>query len=756
MTQHVKNSPMAPELELAKHFLQLLDPKATAFTFQTLDDNQDRKSTKLNKVLHGSLEKHWQTLTSLSTDGAGVFVTINETDLTGRKEANINRVRAVFVDTDGAPQEPIEKYSPHIVVETSPGRYHNYWLVNGCPLTEFKEAQTRMIEAWGTDKAINDLSRIMRLPGFPHQKVSEKKGLNGTPFLVKFVGSPKDEITPDDWATRLDVINSLAQMKTPENQSSKKQNLPARAVEEQWELGPTPPHATLGVKTNVLSKLIFDEASECLQLIDPRPRGDWVKVTTIIAAEFGEAGRELAHEWARGDLWNRTPKNDRHLSHEQCKYSASDTDERYDEALERDALRESNRAGIGSLYHMAQKASMHGNQTARPDNVSEEGPQTEPKEATAETFLELNTPNINLTSMSARTFSGPKIGKARLFPKDAISIFTALGGTGKTTALVALASHIAAGKKWDHEPIDARPVIYIAVEEVLAELNRKVGSTINNWEQEERKSVENNLRLVSLVGEDPRLTVRHRNELYPSPLVSQIISATQSFNAELVILDHLQGFVDGDLNNSDTATALSAVVNRIVASTGAAVTLAAHVNKSQIGAETVGAGFTTGSLAFENAARQVVGVIKLPPEEAKTIGQPSENGILKFVIAKNSYGPVGDHGYFERVYVPDFHTITIRAFLPPHPVMRTFASKSDALDAKILDYLQKHPYRTKRNLDDLAGKDGQFKASRQEIRVALQRLIDAETVKLEEIPNSDKQRLSIANNVKEGFVVIAD
>ena len=47
MTQHVKNSPMAPDLELAKHFLQLLDPKATAFTFQTLDDDQDLKSPKL-------------------------------------------------------------------------------------------------------------------------------------------------------------------------------------------------------------------------------------------------------------------------------------------------------------------------------------------------------------------------------------------------------------------------------------------------------------------------------------------------------------------------------------------------------------------------------------------------------------------------------------------------------------------------------------------------------------------------------------
>lgn len=295
MTQNMTSSSMAPNLELAQLFLQLLDPKATAFTFQTLDDNQDRKSPSLNKILHGSLETHWQTLAALSQKGAGVFVTINETDLTGRTESNIKRVRAVFVDTDGAPQEPIADYSPHIVVETSPGRYHNYWLVKDCPLAEFKEAQTRMIEAWGTDKSINDLPRIMRLPGFPHQKVSEKKGLNGNPFLVKFVGFPKNEIIPDDWASRLGVINSLAQVKMTESNSLEKQKLPTTPVEEKWELGPNPPHLRLGVKTNTFSKIILDEASECLQLIDPRPRKDWVNVTTIIAAEFGEAGRELAH-----------------------------------------------------------------------------------------------------------------------------------------------------------------------------------------------------------------------------------------------------------------------------------------------------------------------------------------------------------------------------------------------------------------------------------------------------------------------------
>ena len=68
----------------------------------------------------------------------------------------------------------------------------------------------------------------------------------------------------------------------------------------------------------------------------------------------------------------------------------------------------------------------------------------------------------------------------------------------------------------------------------------------------------------------------------------------------------------------------------------------------------------------------------------------------------------------------------------------------------------KNPYRTKRNLDDLAGKDGQFKAARHEIRAAIQRLIDVGVVKLEEIPNSEKKRFSITKNIKEGLVVIAD
>ena len=96
-----------PDLNQAHAFLKLLDPEAGAFTFQTFDDTPT-KSRSLAKVWHGSLEDLAEPLATLQQAGAGVFVTINETTLSGRRTAqSIVAVRAVFVDLDGAPLEPV-------------------------------------------------------------------------------------------------------------------------------------------------------------------------------------------------------------------------------------------------------------------------------------------------------------------------------------------------------------------------------------------------------------------------------------------------------------------------------------------------------------------------------------------------------------------------------------------------------------------------------------------------------------------------
>jgi putative DNA primase/helicase len=155
----------------AANFLNLLAANEH-FTFQTLDDRKDRSDRYLTNVLHGSLEQHLPRLTELNACGAGVFFTVNATDLKGRGTANITKVRAFFVDLDGSPLEPVlaAPLSPHIVVQTSPGRFHAYWLVQNARLEDFSLVQKALIRTFHADPSVHDLPRLMRLPGFNHSK----------------------------------------------------------------------------------------------------------------------------------------------------------------------------------------------------------------------------------------------------------------------------------------------------------------------------------------------------------------------------------------------------------------------------------------------------------------------------------------------------------------------------------------------------------------------------------------------------------
>ena len=162
---------MTPDLAQAAAFLQLLDPDATSFTFQTFDDDSARKDSRMARVFHGTLADHAASLTDLQSRGAGVFITINATDGTGRKAENITRIRALWLDLDGAPIEPVREWgTPHIEVESSPGKWHAYWLVNDVTLEQFTQLQAALIKKFNGDPAVKDLPRVMRLPGFWHLK----------------------------------------------------------------------------------------------------------------------------------------------------------------------------------------------------------------------------------------------------------------------------------------------------------------------------------------------------------------------------------------------------------------------------------------------------------------------------------------------------------------------------------------------------------------------------------------------------------
>ena len=183
MTDLAPTTPMHDK-DMARDFLTGLDPSAGRFTFQFFGDGGPGRYAE---IFHGTLDEVWTKVQALNTPErrVGVFVTINETDFNGRRSENIVRPRALFADADSNEQitramEVIEARgaTPSMIVESGRGR-HFYWVCPDIAREQFSSLQKGLIDKLGTDKAITDLPRVMRLPGTLHLKDPTK------PRLVK-------------------------------------------------------------------------------------------------------------------------------------------------------------------------------------------------------------------------------------------------------------------------------------------------------------------------------------------------------------------------------------------------------------------------------------------------------------------------------------------------------------------------------------------------------------------------------------------
>lgn len=179
---------MMIDLKQASKFLEILDEHAEFFTFQVFPDSES--SSVRPEIIHSSLEQVSSKLEELNKLGAGIFVTINETDGNGRSLEHITRVRAYMADRDTEEFNP-PTIEPTAIIKTGNGE-HYYFI-----LKEFSEKakksyrvrQEGIIEIMKTDPSIKDLPRVMRLPGFYHCKDMEN------PKLITVISGPNQYYT---------------------------------------------------------------------------------------------------------------------------------------------------------------------------------------------------------------------------------------------------------------------------------------------------------------------------------------------------------------------------------------------------------------------------------------------------------------------------------------------------------------------------------------------------------------------------------
>lgn len=169
-------------------FLKLIQPRSETFVWQTFTDSKaqsrqyqrDKIRDPLACTFIATPEDAIKRLQPLQDKGAGIFVQLNPG--LGRGKANITGLAAYFLDTDGAPVEPIMKAMPQPlgVTSSSEGNYHIYWRTVD-PLDNFRPTQKALAQAFNCDEAMVNLDRVVRVPGSWHVKNPEN------PVEVKFM-----------------------------------------------------------------------------------------------------------------------------------------------------------------------------------------------------------------------------------------------------------------------------------------------------------------------------------------------------------------------------------------------------------------------------------------------------------------------------------------------------------------------------------------------------------------------------------------
>lgn len=171
--------PVLSDMSKFKKFIH--GEQATCFQSYSKREGMERKSVAFPGKLTTEMKKK---LVAANSTGMEVAMMINQSNGKGRSSSGVNKVNALFADFDDG-NMTFEKLmdlpiKPHMIVESSPGKYHAYWLVANCDVDQFKPVMRALAHKLGSDPNVTDLARVMRMPGTINWKYEK-------PFLASIV-----------------------------------------------------------------------------------------------------------------------------------------------------------------------------------------------------------------------------------------------------------------------------------------------------------------------------------------------------------------------------------------------------------------------------------------------------------------------------------------------------------------------------------------------------------------------------------------
>lgn len=165
------------------------------FAIQTFDDREgvekDKSLTTFGRPQDYTSEK----LFNLNSRGAGIFFTVNKFPLGKRTKSDCAGVNAWYVESDNLSIDEQARnllsspLAPSLVVRSKKS-LHAYWLAKNATIDNFVKIQQGLVEKFSGDPALKDISRVLRIPGFMHNKTE--------PFLVELLDYRPDLVYTEE------------------------------------------------------------------------------------------------------------------------------------------------------------------------------------------------------------------------------------------------------------------------------------------------------------------------------------------------------------------------------------------------------------------------------------------------------------------------------------------------------------------------------------------------------------------------------
>ncbi len=340
-----------------------------------------------------------------------------------------------------------------------------------------------------------------------------------------------------------------------------------------------------------------------------------------------------------------------------------------------------------------------------------------------------------------------------------VCVLAGIGGVSKTMLAMIWAVHIALGLPWNGKRTLLGAVLLILGEEDKDEIERRFNAIAKALKltKEQIELLQKRIRAFPMNGLDSRLTKQQEGSLEGTTFSSEIIAATKTLKMEsgvpvrLIILDHAGLIHGGEFNSREDVVQTMRQVNYIAQESTSAVLVLAHSPKASVGKDKADSTDVAGSTAWVDLSR-FVGVLRPMDEtEGKELGIDAElrKNYVSLAIVKNNYGPTGDKYWFHRMTVENYSV----SVLNPVELVRPIApiKGSEQLHARILTKVSTVPgqYSKSGFRDSFSGKSDALKASKSEIEIALNEMLNKGSIYLRAPTPEEKKQFSLHHTTKQ-------